>query len=557
MLENQMMLLAVFERAALMLMTLFFLTRTRPFQRLFQKRDHTPAELVLVAAIFCLFAVFSTYTGIPIEGALINVRIIAIISGGILFGPWVGIPAGVISGLHRYLIDMDGHTSIPCLIASIIAGLLATWLHLRCRKSRLWLYGILAGMACEGLTMLLIWQLTEPHAVGVEIVNHIAYPMIAGTLCIGLIIKLVQDLDDEKELIAAKQAKLALDIANQTLPFFQNIDRHSLSQVCDVIRREISADAVAITDTHDVLAYVGVGKDYYALDEHHAISAMTRKAVLLDQIIINNDLRQYHLADFHSVIIIPLRENGAVSGTLKIYYRRTHSITSSLKEMAVGLSQLISTQMEVSRIEQLKEMTRKAEFTALQSKINPHFLFNALNAISSLIRIRPQQARQLIANLADYLRYNLNKGDTLIDIQEELQQVRDYVAIEQARFGDKLEVVFEVDDVHIQVPSLLLQPLVENAILHGIQPRSAPGRVTIEVKQLAGGIRVAVRDTGYGISQAVIDGVAAGRVESRSIGLMNVHQRVKLLYGDGLHLTRLEPGTEVSFYLPDQEAMPC
>ncbi|BDC84715.1 sensor histidine kinase [Aeromonas caviae] len=534
MLENQMMLLAVFERAALMLMTLFLLTRTRPFQRLFQKRDHTPAELVLVAAIFCLFAVFSTYTGIPVEGALINVRIIAIISGGILFGPWVGIPAGVISGLHRYLIDMDGHTSIPCLIASIIAGLLATWLHLRCRKSRLWLYGILAGMACEGLTMLLIWQLTEPHAVGVEIVSHIAYPMIAGALCIGLIIKLVQDLDDEKELIAAKQAKLALDIANKTLPFFQNIDRHSLSQVCGIIRSEISADAVAITDTRDVLAYVGVGKDYYELDEHHAISDMTHKAVLLDQIIINNDLRQYHLSDFHSVIIIPLRENGAVSGTLKIYYRRTHSITSSLKEM-----------------------TRKAEFTALQSKINPHFLFNALNAISSLIRIRPQQARQLIANLADYLRYNLNKGDTLIDIQEELQQVRDYVAIEQARFGDKLEVVFEVDDVHIQVPSLLLQPLVENAILHGIQPRSAPGRVTIEVKQLAGGIRVAVRDTGYGISQAVIDGVAAGRVESRSIGLMNVHQRVKLLYGDGLHLKRLEPGTEVCFYLPDQEAMPC
>ncbi|HFK2926694.1 TPA: LytS/YhcK type 5TM receptor domain-containing protein [Aeromonas hydrophila] len=557
MLENQMMLLAVFERAALMLMTLFFLTRTRPFQRLFQKRDHTPAELVLVAAIFCLFAVFSTYTGIPVEGALINVRIIAIISGGILFGPWVGIPAGVISGLHRYLIDMDGHTSIPCLIASIIAGLLATWLHLRCRKSRLWLYGILAGMLCEGLTMLLIWLLTEPHAVGVEIVSHIAYPMIAGALCIGLIIKLVQDLDDEKELIAAKQAKLALDIANKTLPFFQNIDRHSLSQVCGIIRSEISADAVAITDTRDVLAYVGVGKDYYELDEHHAISDMTQRAVLLDQIIINNDLRQYHLSDFHSVIIIPLRENGAVSGTLKIYYRRTHSITSSLREMAVGLSQLISTQMEVSRIEQLKEMTRKAEFTALQSKINPHFLFNALNAISSLIRIRPQQARQLIANLADYLRYNLNKGDTLIDIQEELQQVRDYVAIEQARFGDKLEVVFEVDDVHIQVPSLLLQPLVENAILHGIQPRSAPGRVTIEVKQLAGGIRVAVRDTGYGISQAVIDGVAAGRVESRSIGLMNVHQRVKLLYGDGLHLKRLEPGTEVSFYLPDQESMPC
>lgn len=81
--------------------------------------------------------------------------------------------------------------------------------------------------------------------------------MIAGALCIGLIIKLVQDLDDEKELIAAKQAKLALDIANQTLPFFQKVDRHSLGQVCGVIRSEIHADAVAITDTRDVLAYVG------------------------------------------------------------------------------------------------------------------------------------------------------------------------------------------------------------------------------------------------------------------------------------------------------------
>ncbi|MEI8601723.1 histidine kinase [Shewanella sp. PP-Sp27a-2] len=412
-------------------------------------------------------------------------------------------------------------------------------------------------MLCETLTMLLIWLLTEPHQVGVDIVSHIAYPMIAGTVCIGLIIKLVQDLDDEKELIAAKQAKLALDIANKTLPFFRNIDRHALEQVCGVIRNEIHADAVAITDTRDVLAYMGVGKDYYEVDGHQAISEMTQRAIELDQNIINNDLRQYHLSDFHSVIIIPLRENGTVSGTLKIYYRNNYRITSSLREMAVGLSQLISTQMEVSRIEQLQEMTRKAEFTALQSKINPHFLFNALNAISSLIRIRPQQARELIANLADYLRYNLAKGDELIDIQEEVKQVRDYVAIEQARFGDKLEVVFDVDDVHFCVPCLLLQPLVENAILHGIQPRSAPGRVTIEVKKLDSGIRVAVRDTGYGISQEVIDGVAAGRIESSSIGLMNVHQRVKLLYGEGLQLKRLEPGTEVSFYLPENEAQVC
>ena len=94
MIENQAMLLAVFERAALMLMALFFLTRTRPFQHLLRKQDHSPAELAAVSLLFCLFAVFSTYTGIPVDGSLVNVRIIAILSGGILFGPgWAYPPA--------------------------------------------------------------------------------------------------------------------------------------------------------------------------------------------------------------------------------------------------------------------------------------------------------------------------------------------------------------------------------------------------------------------------------------------------------------------------------
>ncbi|OWY38802.1 sensor histidine kinase [Xenophilus sp. AP218F] len=547
------MLLAVFERAALLLMALFFLTRIRPFQDLLRQQRHTPAELAGVSLLFCLFAVLSTYTGIPVDGSLVNVRIIAILSGGILFGPWVGIPAGIVSGAHRYLIDIHGYTSLPCLISSTIAGLLATLIHFRARKTRLWLYGILAGMFCEGLTMALILLFTEPE-VGHAIVGHIAYPMITGTVCVGLIIRLVQDLDDEKELLAARQAKLALTIANKTLPYFQNVDRDALVQVCQVIRDEVGADAVAITDTTDVLSYVGLGKDYYELNEHSAIGDITRQAVAQDQIIIENDLRQYHLADFHSVIIIPLREAGHVTGTLKIFFRKSHGITSSLREVAVGLSQLISTQREVSRIKHLQEMTRKAEFTALQSKINPHFLFNALNAISSLIRIQPSEARQLIAKLADYLRYNLSLGDELIDIQEELKQVRDYVAIEQARFGNKLKVTFDVDDVHVRIPSLLLQPLVENAILHGIQPRKEPGEVCIAVKRRGGKVHVCIRDSGFGISQEVIDGVAAGKLESRSIGLSNVNQRVKLLYGEGLRLTRLEPGTAVCFELPMEDA---
>lgn len=125
------MLLAVFDRAALMLFCLFFLIRIRLFRELLHKSAHTPRELLAVTAIFSLFALFSTWSGVPVEGSLVNVRIIAVMSGGILFGPWVGIITGVIAGIHRYLIDTGGVTAIRALLpafwravspAGLIAG---------------------------------------------------------------------------------------------------------------------------------------------------------------------------------------------------------------------------------------------------------------------------------------------------------------------------------------------------------------------------------------------------------------------------------------------------
>ena len=136
------MLLAVFERAALMLMALFLLTRTQLFQKIISKRQRNPKEITIILLLFVCFAVFSTYTGINVYGSVVNVRIIAIICGGILFGPWVGIAAGLISGVHRYWIDIDGPTSLACLITSILAGLLATWIHQRCDKKNYAKYGI-------------------------------------------------------------------------------------------------------------------------------------------------------------------------------------------------------------------------------------------------------------------------------------------------------------------------------------------------------------------------------------------------------------------------------
>ncbi|MDT3550589.1 sensor histidine kinase [Cronobacter sakazakii] len=551
------MLLAVFDRAALMLICLFFLIRIRLFRELLHKSAHTPKELLAVTAIFSMFALFSTWSGVPVEGSLVNVRIIAVMSGGILFGPWVGIITGVIAGLHRYLIDIGGITAIPCFITSIVAGVISGFISRRVPKAQHWRAGILGGMLCETLTMILVVVWAPTTALGLDIVSKIGVPMILGTVSIGLIVLLVRSVEGEKEASAARQAKLALDIANKTLPLFRHVNSESLRQVCDIIRRDINTDAVAITNTEKVQAYVGVGEHNYQ-DNSDALSPTTQQALRHGKIIIKNNDEAHRTPEIHSMLVIPLWEKGVVTGTLKIYYCHAHQITSSLQEMAIGLSQIISTQLEVSRAEQLREMANKAELRALQSKINPHFLFNALNAISSSIRLNPDTARQLIFNLSRYLRYNIElNDDEQIDIKKELYQIKDYIAIEQARFGDKLTVIYDIDDeVNCRVASLLIQPLVENAIVHGIQPCRGKGVVTISIAQSGSRVRIAVRDTGHGIDPKIVEQLDTNEMPVNKIGLVNVHHRVKLLYGEGLHIRRLEPGTEIAFYVPHQPPRP-
>lgn len=540
-------LLQLLERAALLLMTLFVLTRIPRFKEIFQKGAYASQELAIATVIFSVFAIFSTYSGIKVEGSLVNVRIVAIMSGGILFGPWVGMITGLISGVHRFLIDIGGVTSVPCLITSITAGIVSGIIHRRVPAGRRWQAGILAGMGCEALTMLLIVVMAHPMLLGIEIVSKIGFPMIVSQVSVGLIVLLVQSVEGEKERIAARQSKLALDIANKTLPYFRSINPDSLRRICAIIKEDIGADAVAITDTRWIHAYVGVGEEYYA-EKNEIISDETKRTLSSGEITIRNNDTDYNHQHIRSLIIIPLKEKGEVTGALKIYYTKAHKITYSLQAMAVGLSQIISTLMEVSRVEDIKEMANKAELKALQTRINPHFLFNALNAIASSIRIDPDKARELIVNLSGYMRYNLELTDDFIDIRKELQQVRYYVEIEKARFGKRLRVVYDIDDeAEVRIPSLIIQPLVENAIVHGILKGRGAGTVTISVKDRGENVEIGITDTGAGISEETIEKVYAGGMPENKIGLFNVHQRVKLIYGEGLRITRADKGTIITF----------
>ncbi|MDB1922382.1 sensor histidine kinase [Clostridium tertium] len=536
------------DRAVLLLACLFTITRLQSFRNIFQRDTYRKKDYFIACTVFSVFAILSTYTGLNVEGSLVNVRTITIVSGGIIFGPVVGIVTGVISGVHRYLIDIGGITSIPCLISSICSGIISGYINRKVKRNYRWIAGIIAGMFSETITMILILLLSRPHSLGYDIVSKIAAPMIIGQISVGFIVLLVQSIENDKEKISAKQAKLALDIANKTLPYFRKINSESLNKICTIIKEDIQADAVSITDTKNILAYIGVGKEYYNIG-HEIINAETKEAISSGKIVIKNTGFKEKTSLLKSAIIIPLKEKNEVIGALKIYYKASNNITYTVETLAIGLSQIISTLMEVSKVEEMKEMANKAELKALQTQINPHFLFNALNAIASSIRINPNNARELIINLSSYLRFNLELNSEFIDVKKELKQVKDYIEIEKARFGDKLNVIYDIDDVDIKIPSLTIQPLVENAIVHGILKDTHNGTVKISLKDKGEKVKISIIDSGVGISEEMINNIYTDNVPEKKIGLYNVHSRIKLIYGDGLKIKRLDKGTMIEFYI--------
>ena len=199
-------------------------------------------------------------------------------------------------------------------------------------------------------------------------------------------------------------------------------------------------------------------------------------------------------------------------------------------------------------IERLKTNIAKAELKALQAQINPHFLFNTLNAISILVRKDPQEATRVIFKLSHYLRYNLELKVGLIDLKEEIEQTKTYLEIEQVRFKDKLEIIYDIDeDIDVKIPSLIIQPIVENAIVHGILKSKEKGKLIISIKKYKQNTNICIENKGIPIEERIIEEINNDQVEENKIGLYNVHCRLKYQYGQGLNITRLDDGTRVEF----------
>jgi len=209
------------------------------------------------------------------------------------------------------------------------------------------------------------------------------------------------------------------------------------------------------------------------------------------------------------------------------------------------------------KLEEQSRLLLEARLDALQRQINPHFLFNTLNSIASLIRSKPDLAREMIVKLSHILRVLLRDRDAFVPLSEELDFTDDYLDIEVVRFGEKLRVVKEIapETLDIIVPSMLLQPLIENSIKHGLEPRISGGTVTLRSRIDNGRLLLEIEDDGVGIepggpTTAPVSGLVR---EGSGIGMRNVRERIQVLYGDEAHvdiISRPGRGTRVSLRMP-------
>jgi LytS/YehU family sensor histidine kinase len=302
----------------------------------------------------------------------------------------------------------------------------------------------------------------------------------------------------------------------------------------------LGGDAVSITDHTQMLAFAGPGDDHH--ERGGPLYIPTRDEVLRTGRTITVSGRGDDVlgcpepgCPLRSAAIAPLRVGQAVIGSVTVYRGSDEPPRAELVEAAAGI---LSLHLELAELESRERMAVDAELDALRAQINPHFLFNTLNTIASRIRTEPEEARQLLVRLADFFRHALRQRGQFADFSQEYAFVRTYVTLEQARFDGRLTVEYDIDPavLGVEVPVLVVQPLVENAIKHGASGNV--GRTTVRlrarVNPLARTVEVVVRDDGVGMDVETRDAVLIGRApkDASGTGLSNIQARLQLLFGD-------------------------
>lgn len=564
------------ERLGIIVMIAFLLTRLRFFRNMMSSNQLSQSQQYMAMVFFGVFGIIGTYSGLTFnvesfnierwsigiqpDEAIANFRVIGVVLAGLMGGAKIGIGAGIIAGVHRFM--LGGYTALSCGIASIIAGTFAG--KFRNKDNHFSLSKVFTVTAvAEIIQMLLILLLSRPFEKVIHLVETIGLPMvITNGLGGALFMLIIQSVVNQEEKVSANQAQLTLRIAGQTLAHLRKgLDPSSALTVCEILYRETDAIAVGITNKTEILAHIGLGSDHHKQKTPIQTKA-TRDTIESGDLVIASGKMihcEHENCPLHAVVIAPLKQRGKTIGTLKFYFRSKKEINSLVRELVSGLSGLLSNQLELAEADRALQLAKEAEISALQAQMKPHFLFNTLNAVISLIRTDPMKARKLLVSLSHFLRQNVSSATvTETTIEQELSHVKAYLDIEETRFSNRLKVYYDVEESSLQemIPPLTLQPIVENAMKHGLRNKEQDCQIKIQIKTLAQQITISVEDNGEGISNELLNQIGKKVTDSISgtgMALYNINRRLTMMFGEqaALHFhSKKHKGTKVNFTIP-------
>lgn len=531
---------ALLQQMSVFLVIAYLFTKS-PFFRYLRRRDLQPRHFLVLYLIFSVFSILGTYFGLRVNDAIANTRAIGAVLAGIVGGPLLGGAVGFTAGLHRF--SLGGFTALACGISTTVEGLIGGLVHLYLvrtyRHDRLLSPAVAfcTTVVAEIVQMLIIILVSRPVDEAMALVRIIALPMILANSCgAAIFVSIIRDQRRMYDELSVTFSAKALKMAERTVAILgRGLDNETAQEVALVIREETGVGAVAVTDREKVLAFVGQG------DDHHLVgapisSSQVKKAIREDRIVYADGGEKKWRCSLSStcplgsVLSVPLRVDHELVGTINLFEPKNKIFRVTNRTLGEGITKLLSDQLLYARYIEQKNLLTQAELKLVRAQINPHFLFNALNTISAIIRKDAERARNLLTHLSNFLRKNIKRTGDLATLEEELNHVNSYLVIEKARFEDRLHLEMDVDPslLSLQMPVFTLQPIVENAVKHGISTLLGQGLIRLSARRDGdgGGARITVEDNA---------GNYAGR-GTAGLGLAIIEKRLKNYFGGDLCL---------------------
>jgi two-component system LytT family sensor kinase len=318
------------------------------------------------------------------------------------------------------------------------------------------------------------------------------------------------------------------------------------------LRTLVGAVGLALADGDKCLAYDGRGS-------HHGdqlIAAAERAMHTRRPVVLNGSDLPCDRMDcvVRGAVIAPLAGGGgpAVAALVAV---ADDQPAPGLVQATQETARWAGSQLALAELDSSRERLARAEVRALRAQISPHFIYNALTAIASFVRTDPERARELILEFAEFTRYSFRAHGDFTTLAEELRSIDRYLTIERARFGDRLQVRLQIapEVLPVGLPVLCLQPLVENAVRHGLSRKPGVGMVSIEARDAGAECHITVEDDGVGMDPAVFTPGLPETDDGQHVGLSNVDERLRNVFGDHFGLvveTAPGEGTKVSMRVP-------